>query len=290
MAKKKKQPNTRMLPSPTQRTAKAPLAEQIKAEIDTGIPIDDLAIIFEDELLGTDGPNSLNAVAALVLGFSFIPRREADRILKQATFVTLGRGSRCFAPDEIRKDRYIIVLDPQDLASISDGVITVCHEAAHVACGHNRSHENDDEYRLGEDQAWKKVREWLPPEYKEAIDLAEMKGGGTGGQPHLLARGNWQRTVAAAIEELPTDLRNAVSSQGHGAGGIDIALRNRTVLRIRFFDEDGESGVVIESHYRSTSFEFGREEMEVKGAVQMMLLDFVLDRPGILLKKGRAAQ
>jgi len=34
MAKKKKQPRTWMLPSPSQRTAKAPLAEKIKAEID----------------------------------------------------------------------------------------------------------------------------------------------------------------------------------------------------------------------------------------------------------------
>jgi hypothetical protein len=34
MAKKKKQPKTWMLPSPTQKTAKAPLAEPIKADAD----------------------------------------------------------------------------------------------------------------------------------------------------------------------------------------------------------------------------------------------------------------
>lgn len=239
--------------------------------------VDDLTDIFEDILYFTEDRTSPNAFLALVLGFSFIPRDEAKTFLKHTRFLTFNLGSRSFAPSEDDKDPSIILLHPDDLTSITDGIITVCHEAAHVALGHQDFEQGQDEYKQQEDEAWNKVNEWLPSEYHEYIDQAQRASGGNQDESCLrLTHGNWQEIVAAAIKELPTDLPCTTSNRIHKNNSISISVGKTMAASIEFYDEDGERGISVVSRENEEYFSFGCSAAELKACVQLHVVKVVL--------------
>jgi len=114
-----------------------------------------------------------------------LPFSDGEAILGRTLFLCYENGEGSWQlPAAYIRGRNVVILDPDDLKTPEAVTITILHEAAHSFLGHNKSGrtQTKDEYERQEDEAWAKVRDWLPPSLHGQIDRAEAMGGGTSGQ------------------------------------------------------------------------------------------------------------
>lgn len=126
----------------------------------------------------------------LVNSLKHPPMDDVRQILDSTFFYRYenGNGSWHFSRSVTQswqgEPRAFVVLDADDLRDLDKGVVVTLHEAAHSFLGHHSNSNRVDEetYIANEDEAWAKVREWLPGQFAEIIDRHEAEGGGSKGQ------------------------------------------------------------------------------------------------------------
>jgi transcriptional antiterminator len=119
-------------------------------------------------------------VSALIKAFRYLPTQDVDKLLNNSVIYIQGNISRRFNRDSIC-GRSLIILSEEDLRNERYCIPTILHESAHEILNHTDTYESK-QYLQQEDEAWNKVREWLPKEFDELINELEKEGGGSKGQ------------------------------------------------------------------------------------------------------------
>jgi hypothetical protein len=132
--------------------------------------------LFDDELR-----------SQLTRAFQYVSCEDAKSILDSALFVCCGNGEGSWhLPPSLIRNRSVVILDPENMRIPDSATITILHEAAHSVLGHSPfgQTKSRDEYQRQEDEAWSKVREWLPERFHDEIERCESEGGGSTGSLH----------------------------------------------------------------------------------------------------------
>ena len=119
---------------------------------------------------------------ALMQALAYLPKQDVDKLLNRKVIYIQGNISRRFDRDLIQ-EMSVIILSIEDLSS-EKCIPVILHESAHEILNHHKdpTKMNAIEYIQEEDDAWDKVREWLPKEFDEIINDLEKEGGGSKGQ------------------------------------------------------------------------------------------------------------